>query len=81
MKGNMPKEAELEVSTSGSSSVEIPSTVKNIDEIRFYVRDLCFKIEELENRFDYVPASAYDMLAKYTSHQNSSTEKSFNTIL
>jgi hypothetical protein len=64
----------------GPSRSPVSSTVKNVDEIRFYVRDLCFKIEELENIFEYVPASSYDLLAKYNTVQNS-PEKRFNTIL
>jgi len=71
---------EDEVLNAPSSSSALSSTVKNVEEIRFYVRDLCFKIEELENVFEYVPASSYDLLAKYNTLQNP-TEKSFNTIL
>jgi hypothetical protein len=64
-----------------ASNAGMPSSFKNVEEIRFYVRDLCFKIEELENIFDYVPASSYNLLAKYHTLQDSSTEKRFNTIL
>jgi hypothetical protein len=80
MKVKTERKVEEQILSSTSSTVASPSQVKNIDEIRFYVRDLCFKIEELENTFEYVPASSYDLLAKYNTLQNS-TEKSFNTIL
>jgi len=70
-----------DISDKMSSNADMPSSFKNVEEIRFYVRDLCFKIEELENIFDYVPASSYNLLAKYHTLQDSSTEKRFNTIL
>jgi len=53
-----------------SRNFEKPSTCRNLDQIRFYVRELCMKIEDLENRFDYVPGWAYALLAQYNERQN-----------
>jgi hypothetical protein len=47
-----------------------PSECRNLEQIRFYVRELCQKIEELEERFDYVPGWAYTLLAQYNATQN-----------
>lgn len=44
---------------------ESPSNCRNIDQIRFYVRELCLKIEDHERRFNYVPAWAYTLLTQY----------------
>ncbi len=49
---------------------EIPGKCKNADQIRFYVRELCLKIEEYEARFNYVPNWAYSLLAQYNQVQN-----------
>ncbi len=48
-----------------------PSECRNADQIRFYVRELCVKIEDLERRFNYVPEWAYALLAQYNAIQNS----------
>lgn len=47
-----------------------PSECTDLEQVRFYVRELCLKIEELERKFDYVPSSAYTLLAQYNSRQN-----------
>lgn len=47
-----------------------PSECTDLEQVRFYVRELCLKIEELEQKFDYVPSSAYTLLAQYNSRQN-----------
>jgi len=49
---------------------ESPNKCKNADQIRFYVRELCSKIEEYESRFNYVPNWAYSLLAQYNQVQN-----------
>lgn len=47
-----------------------PAECTDLEQVRFYVRELCLKIEELERKFDYVPSSAYTLLAQYNSRQN-----------
>lgn len=53
-----------------SRNFERPADCRNLDQIRFYVRELCIHIEEFENRFNYVPQWAYSMLAQYNLVQN-----------
>jgi hypothetical protein len=49
---------------------EKPSACRNLEQVRFYVQELCGKIEEMETRFNYVPQWAYTLLAQYNSMQN-----------
>lgn len=49
---------------------ESPRKCKNPEQIRFYVRELCTKIEEYESRFNCVPNSAYSLLSQYNQIQN-----------
>ena len=64
------KKIEVELKAFTSKNFVSPSSCRNLEQIRFYVRELCLKIEELEKRFDYVPTSAYSLLAQYNSRQN-----------
>jgi len=61
-------EAEFKIFT--LKNFERPSDCRNLEQIRFYVRELCQKIEELEGRFNYVPNWAYALLAQYNARQN-----------
>ncbi|MEO1054303.1 MAG: hypothetical protein AAFX87_26940 [Bacteroidota bacterium] len=49
---------------------ESPRRCKNLDQIRFYVRELSLKIEDFKQRFNYVPQAAYTLLAQYNLLQN-----------
>jgi SMC interacting uncharacterized protein involved in chromosome segregation len=49
---------------------ERPSDCRNLEQIRFYVRELCEKIEDMDRRFNFVPNSAYSLLAQYNARQN-----------
>lgn len=49
---------------------ESPRKCKNPEQIRYYVRELCLKIEECKTRFNYVPNWAYTLLSQYTQVQN-----------
>ena len=73
------KKLELELKNFTSRNFERPSNCRNLDQIRFYVRELCSKIEEYESRFNYVPASAYSLLAQYNSVQNQMLYVDFRT--
>lgn len=75
------RHVENELEDFANRNFEKPLDCKNIDQIRFYVKELCLKIEELEKRFEYVPNSAYSLLAQYNMRQNSMTNKEFTTIL
>jgi hypothetical protein len=64
------RKIEMELRAFTSKNFEKPSDCKNLDQIRFYVRELAQRIEHLENRFSYVPSWAYSLLAQYNSAQN-----------
>ena len=64
------KKIELELKSFTSKNFEKPSECRNLAQIRFYVSELAHKIEELNNRFSYVPDWAYTLLAQYNSAQN-----------
>lgn len=61
---------ELELKSFTSRNFEKPSDCKNAEQIRFYVKELCNKIQEFEGRFNYVPNWAYSLLAQYNAKQN-----------
>jgi len=72
------KEVDNELKKFTARNFEKPTDCKDLEQIRFYVRELCQKIEELEKRFEYVPSSAYSLLAQYNSKQNSIISKDFS---
>jgi hypothetical protein len=72
------KQIENEINNFALRNFEKPGDCKDLEQIRFYVRELCVKIEELERRFEYVPSSAYRLLAQYNSRQNSIINKNFS---
>lgn len=49
---------------------ERPKRCKNFDQVRYYVQELCQKIEGFKQRFNYVPNQAYTLLAEYNRVQN-----------
>ena len=64
------KKLETDLRNFTERNFESPSNCRNIDQIRFYVRELCVKIEEYESRFNFVPNAAYSLLAQYNLVQN-----------
>lgn len=64
------KKIEAEFRTFTSRNFEKPADCRNLEQIRFYVQELCQKIEEHELRFNYVPNWAYALLAQYNAKQN-----------
>ena len=73
------KKLEMELKSFASRNFERPSDCRNLDQIRFYVRELCAKIEEYEVRFNYVPNWAYSLLAQYNLVQNRLLHVEFTT--
>jgi hypothetical protein len=71
------KTLELELKAFASKNFERPSDCKNLDQIRFYIRELCVRIEDYEKRFNYAPEIAYTLLAQYNARQNSMLYKTF----
>jgi hypothetical protein len=49
---------------------EKPEACRNLDQVRFYIRELCLKIEEFERLHRYVPETAYSLLTQYNEVQN-----------
>jgi hypothetical protein len=74
------KQIELELKDFTSRNFEKPSDCRNLEQIRFYVKELCQKIEELEGRFNYAPQWAYSLLAQYNSRQNSLIHVEFRSM-
>ena len=73
------RKLEMELKLFTSRNFEKPSECKNLDQIRFYVRELCSKIEEYRNQFNYVPNWAYGLLAQYNARQNHMIHIEFRT--
>jgi hypothetical protein len=71
------KKLEMDLKDFTQRNFERPSNCRNAAQIRFYVRELCTKIEEYERRFDYVPSWAYSLLSQYTAVQNSMVHLEF----
>ncbi len=71
------KKLEMELKNFTSRNFVGPSDCRNLDQIRFYVRELCSKIEEYENRFNYVPSWAYSLLTQYNAVQNKMIQVDF----
>ncbi|MBX2963003.1 MAG: hypothetical protein KF687_10865 [Cyclobacteriaceae bacterium] len=71
------KKLELELKFFTSKNFEKPADCRNADQIRFYVKELCGKIEEYKSRFNYVPGWAYSLLAQYNAQQNSFIQQEF----
>jgi len=70
MKAVDHKRIEADFKSFTSRNFEKPADCRNLEQIRFYVRELCQKIEEHEMRFNYVPNWAYVLLAQYNAKQN-----------
>jgi len=64
------KKIDLDVKSFATRNFVGPAECRNLEQIRFYVRELCLMIEDLETKFDYVPNNAYTLLAQYNTRQN-----------
>jgi hypothetical protein len=64
------KKFEIERSAPGAKNFEKPTDCRNPDQIRFYVEELCQKIDALERDFNYVPEWVYGLLAQCNVVQN-----------
>ncbi len=74
------KKIESELNAFALRNFERPSDCKDLEQIRFYIRELCVKIEDLEKRFEYVPHTAYKLLAQYNQKQNSIITRDFDNL-
>lgn len=50
---------------------EKPRKCKNLDQVRFYLQEVSSKVQEFKSQFNYVPDSAYKLLAQYNTLLNS----------
>lgn len=73
------KRLEMELRAFTNKNFEKPANCRNLDQIRFYVQELCTKIEEYKREFDYVPNWAYALLAQYTAKQNTLIQREFRS--
>ena len=71
------KTLELELKSFAAKNFERPADCKDPEQIRFYIRELCSKIEDYERRFNYAPEIAYTLLAQYNARQNSMIYKNY----
>ncbi|MEO5600364.1 MAG: hypothetical protein ABIR06_05495 [Cyclobacteriaceae bacterium] len=71
------KHLESELKNFATKNFVKPSACRNLDQIRYYIGELCLKIEDYKQRFNYVPDTAYSLLAKYNGQQNSMLYKDF----
>lgn len=70
MKTNNKELVESDLKKFAEMNFEAPGRCRNIDQIRFYISELCIKIKDYEQRFNDVPGWAYTLLAQYSSQQN-----------
>ena len=71
------KQLELDLKNFTSRNFVKPAECRNLEQIRFYISELCVKIEEYKKRFDYVPNTAYYLLSQYNSKQNTLLYRDF----
>jgi len=64
------KKLETELKNFTNRNFELPRNCRTLEQTRFYIRELCAKIEEYQQRFDYVPEWAYTLIAQYSQVQN-----------
>ena len=74
------KKIESELNAFALRNFEKPADCKDLEQIRFYIRELCVRIEDLETRFEYVPHSAYKLLAQYNQKQNTIINKDLDNL-
>jgi len=59
-----------------------PKNCNNLEQIRFYVREIGLVIEDFKRRFNYVPSNAYTILSEFNQIQNKMIFTNFkNTYL
>lgn len=71
------KELEIQMKNFAERHFTKPSDCKNLEQIQFYISELCLKIKEFETRFQYVPQVAYVLLNQYNMRQNAFVSERF----
>jgi hypothetical protein len=80
MKAVEKKHIEMELRRFTAVHFQRPTECRNLEQIRFYVRELSQKIEAMEKQFNYVPGWAYSLLAQYNEKQNSLIDREFRRL-
>ena len=65
------KVLELEFEKFTRMNFEKPTKCKSLVQIRYYIKELTEKIDELKQACNYVPNKAYTLLNQYNNRQNS----------
>ena len=71
------KHLEIELKQFTTRNFVSPADCRNLDQIRFYIQELCGRIEDYRRRFNYVPKSAYTLLSQYNTKQNTMIYRDF----
>jgi hypothetical protein len=64
------KRIEMEWKEFVLSNFERPCACRNLEQIRYYIREITIRMASEKKRHDYVPDWAYAMLAQYNDVQN-----------
>lgn len=62
---------EMEFKAFATKNFERPAKCENLEQVRFYIKELCLKMEEHRKLAAYIPEVAYVLLAQYNARQNS----------
>jgi hypothetical protein len=71
------KHLESELKAFATRNFVRPSECRNLEQIRFYITELCERIEGYKKRFNYVPNTAYALLSQYNLRQNAMLYRDF----
>lgn len=71
------KVLELELRSFAAKNFEKPDACTNAEQIRFYVAELCEKIDYYKKEHGHVPDYAYTLLAQYNERQNRFVHQEF----
>jgi hypothetical protein len=70
METRTKKQIELELKRFTAKNFTEPKACTNLDQVRFYIQELCLKIQELQKSGYYVPNWAYQLLSQYNARQH-----------
>ena len=71
------KKLDVEFNRFTRMNFDKPQKCQNIGQIRYYMKELSDKIQELKMAFNYVPAAAHVLMSQYNAAQNRFILKNF----
>ena len=74
------KKIDMEMKVFTSKNFDRPNDCRNLEQVQFYIKELCAKIHELEQQFNYVPDWLYALLAQYNARQNAMIHTEFKNV-